>query len=62
MSAKGGGGHAHAGAKIDSELRVAEDPRSLFLWFLVGNGGMDSYDSPLRSPIVVPITHSPIPY
>ena len=31
-------------------------------WFLVGNGGMDPYDSPLRSPIVVPITHSPIPY
>ena len=23
---------------------------------------MDPYDSPLRSPIVVPITHSPIPY
>ena len=23
-------------------------------WFLVGNGGMDPYDSPLRSPIVVP--------
>ena len=26
-------------------------------WFLVGNGGMDPYDSPLRSPIVVPKTH-----
>ena len=23
---------------------------------------MDPYDSPLRSPRVVPITHSPIPY
>ena len=23
---------------------------------------MDPYNSPLRSPIVVPITHSPIPY
>ena len=34
----------------------------LTLWFLVGNGGLDPYDSPLRSPIVVPITHSPIPY
>ena len=31
------------------------------LWFLVGNGGMDPYDSPLRSPIVVPKTHSSIP-
>ena len=31
-------------------------------WFLVGNGGMDPYDSPLRSPIGVPITHSPISY
>ena len=29
--------------------------------FLVRNGGMDPYDSPLRSPIVVPITHSRIP-
>ena len=31
-------------------------------WFLAGNGGMDPHDSPLWSPIVVPITHSPIPY
>ena len=31
-------------------------------WFLVGNGGMDPHDSPLRSPLVVPIPHSPIPY
>ena len=31
-------------------------------WFLVGNGGRDPYDSPLRSPMVVPIVHSPIPY
>ena len=30
----------------------------LALWFLVGNGGMDPYDSPLRSLIVVPITHT----
>ena len=27
-------------------------------WFLVRNGGMDPYDSPLRSPTVVPKTHS----
>ena len=31
------------------------------LWLLVGNGGMDPYDSPLRSLIVVPITHSAFP-
>ena len=31
-------------------------------WFLVGNEGMDPHDSPLRSPIVVPMTHSPISY
>ena len=30
-------------------------------WFLAGNGGMYPYDSPLRSPIVVPITDSSIP-
>ena len=30
------------------------------LWFLVGNGGMDPYHSPLRSPIVVP--KSPFPH
>ena len=24
------------------------------LWFLAGNGGMEPYDTPLRSPIVVP--------
>ena len=30
-------------------------------WLLGGNGGMDPYDSLLRSAIVVPITHSPIP-
>ena len=28
-------------------------------WLFVGNGGMDPYDSPLRSPRVVSITHSP---
>ena len=33
----------------------------LCLWVLVGNGGMDPYDSPLRSPIVVPITIPPFP-
>ena len=33
--------------------------RVLLIWFLVGNGGMDPCDSPLRSPKVVPITHSP---
>ena len=27
------------------------------VWCLVGNGGMDPYSS-----IIVPITHSPIPY
>ena len=31
-------------------------------WFLVGNGGMDPCDSPLKSPIVVPKTQSSIPY
>ena len=31
-------------------------------WFLVRNGGMDPYDSPLRSPIVVPKSHSSSPY
>ena len=30
----------------------------LSLWFLVGNGGRDPYDSPLRSLIVVPFPHS----
>ena len=30
------------------------------LWFLVGNGGMDPYDSPLRSPIVSP--KNPFPH
>ena len=30
------------------------------LWFLVGNGGMDPYDSPLRSPLVGP--NNPFPH
>ena len=38
-------------------MRVIWSPR-----FLVGNGGVDPYDSLLRSPIVVPKTHSSIPY
>ena len=37
-------------------------PKSTTPWFLVGNGGMDPYDSPSRSPVVVPKPHSPIPY
>ena len=28
------------------ELAMAKSP-----WFSIGNGGMDPYDSPLRSPI-----------
>ena len=31
-------------------------------WFLVGNGGMDPSASPFWSPIVDPISHSPIPF
>ena len=40
----------------------AQRLRDSSLWFLVGNGGMDPYDSPLKSLIVVPITHSSISY
>ena len=30
------------------------DPEKITPWFLVGNGGMDPYDSPLRSPYSSP--------
>ena len=34
--------------------------RAFTPWFLAGNGGMDPYGSPLRSPIVVP--NNPFPH
>ena len=59
----------HTNKGGDSSLSVRFCPKAQYrkqgivtVWFLVGNGGMDPSDSPLRSPTVVPITHSPIPY
>ena len=41
-------------------MLIFTEPTSNTLWFLVGHGGMDPYDSPLRSPKESP--NNPFPH